>query len=114
MKTNTEIHLNYSRPFHIKKIPKSNLFIVIIKVMYPTHDRKPPLRPEQISYDTEFPCYKLNMSFLERRRLEECFVEHANVKYCFRITFFFIIFFYFRKVITPIAETLLLLIFLLN
>ncbi|KAL5289197.1 CACNA2D4.2 family protein [Megaselia abdita] len=78
MKCNTEIHLNYSRPFHIKKIPKSNLFIVIIKVMYSTQVRKPPLRPEQISYDTPFPCYKLNMSFLERRRLEECFVENAN------------------------------------
>lgn len=79
MNANTEIYMNYSRPFHIKKIPKSNLFLIIIKVMYSEQVRKPPLRPERISYDTEFPCYKLNMSFFERRRLEECFVEHANV-----------------------------------
>lgn len=80
MEYNTEINSNYSRPFHIKKIPKSNLFMVVIKFgSYKIQDRKPPLAPERILYDVDFPCYKKNMSFLERRRLEECFVEHANV-----------------------------------
>lgn len=81
MEYNTIINSNYSNPFYIKKIPKSNLFLVIILTDSENQpdEIQPPLKPEQIIYGPSFPCYKLNMSFFERRRLEECFVEHANV-----------------------------------
>lgn len=79
MEYNTEISSNYSDPFYIKKIPKSNLFLVIILTKDTSQEITPPLKPEQIIYGPEFPCYKLNMSFFERRRLDECFVKHENV-----------------------------------
>lgn len=111
MEYNTEINSNYSDPFHIKKIPKSNLFMVVIKFERSTQDRKPPLAPERIFYDVDFPCYKKEMCKLPRRRLEECFVQHVNVIrlsfYCSNthINFNCIC----RKVIILIAETLSLL-----
>lgn len=80
MQFNSALQTNYSRPFHVKRIPKSNLILVIVKVMYSTEPRKLSTHPVPIFYDTEFPCYKLNMSFLERRRIEECFTEHPDVR----------------------------------
>lgn len=40
---------------------------------------------ELINYNTTFPCHKLEMNNLMRRRLDECFTEHtdeADVHYC--------------------------------
>ena len=80
-KIKTEIHLNYSRAFHIKIIPKSNLFLVVVKSNDNQMLIKPPSKPEKIIYDdhSDHPCYKLNMSFLLRRRIEECYVNHEDV-----------------------------------
>lgn len=35
-------------------------------------------------YPEEFPCYKLKLNDLPRRRLDECFTEHPDVR-CFFI-----------------------------
>uniref|UniRef100_A0A1A9WAF6 Uncharacterized protein n=1 Tax=Glossina brevipalpis TaxID=37001 RepID=A0A1A9WAF6_9MUSC len=46
-------------------------------------------KPQPIEYETEFPCYKLNMSFNERRRIEECYTEHPDedfYTYCGKAT----------------------------
>lgn len=67
------------RPFYIKKIPRTNLLLVVINVLMPSKGTKKTTEPQRIIYPTDFPCYKLNMSFYERRRIEECFTEHPEV-----------------------------------
>ena len=69
-----------SRPFYLKKIPNTNLLIVVVNVLMPTKDVRLTTEAQRIEYDLEFPCYKLNMSFYERRRLEECYTEHSDVR----------------------------------
>ena len=68
------------RPFYIKKIPRTNLLLVVINVLMPSKGTKKTTEPQRQVYDTLFPCYKLNMSFYERRRIEECFTEHPEVR----------------------------------
>lgn len=34
--------------------------------------------PETIPYTTQFPCHKLYLNDLPRRRLEECYTEHPD------------------------------------
>lgn len=73
-------HLPNSRPFHVKKIPNSNLLLIVIDVLKPSKGNiGMSVEPQMVVYDTEFPCYKLNMSFFKRRRIEECFTEDENV-----------------------------------
>lgn len=36
--------------------------------------------PEELRYFKEYPCYKLDMNELPRRRLEGCFTEHEEVR----------------------------------
>ena len=45
--------------------------------MFPTCYRKFSAAPEDISNET-FPCNKLSMNYLPRRRLDECYTEHSN------------------------------------
>ncbi|XP_075149778.1 ca[2+] channel Muscle-specific alpha2/delta subunit [Haematobia irritans] len=69
-------HLPNSRPFHVKKIPNSNLLLIVIDVLKPSKGTiNLSVEPKPVEYDNEFPCYKLNMSFYKRRRIEECFTE---------------------------------------
>ncbi|XP_055904369.1 voltage-dependent calcium channel subunit alpha-2/delta-3 [Eupeodes corollae] len=75
---NNYIRVNNSRPFHLKRIPKSNLILIVVKVMFATEHIPMTTKPTRIEYDVEFPCYKLNMSFLERQRIAECFTEHPD------------------------------------
>ncbi|XP_055387226.1 voltage-dependent calcium channel subunit alpha-2/delta-3 [Condylostylus longicornis] len=87
IKYNAALEKNYSRPFHIKRIPKSNLLLVVVKMLYNKEPRRPSTEPKEILYDIPFPCYKLNLSFLERRRLTECYTHHENEEqftYCGR------------------------------
>lgn len=37
--------------------------------------------PQDILYQTEFPCHKLNLTNMARRRLDECFTDHPDVSY---------------------------------
>lgn len=77
---NEQITSNISRSFYAKKIPNSNLLLIVIDVlMRYKGDQRLSVKPKPIEYDLEFPCYKLNMSFYERRRIEECFTEHKDV-----------------------------------
>lgn len=77
---NDFIQLPSTRPFLVKKIPNSNLVLVVVNVLMPSRSVRLTTEPVRItSYDTEFPCYKLNMSFYERRRIEECYTQDENV-----------------------------------
>lgn len=76
---NDYIKVPNSRPFYVKKIPHSNLLLIVINVLMPSKGTRLTTEPQPIEYDTEFPCYKLNMSFYERRRIEECYSDHPDV-----------------------------------
>lgn len=77
---NDFIQLPSTRPFLVKKIPNSNLVLVVVNVLMPSRSVRLTTEPVRITnYDTEFPCYKLNMSFYERRRIEECYTQDENV-----------------------------------
>ncbi|KAM8715263.1 hypothetical protein ACLKA7_002333 [Drosophila subpalustris] len=68
-----------TRPFLVKKIPNSNLVLVVVNVLMPSRSVRLTTEPMRItSYESEYPCYKLNMSFYERRRIEECYTEHED------------------------------------
>ncbi|XP_067621341.1 voltage-dependent calcium channel subunit alpha-2/delta-3 [Eurosta solidaginis] len=82
---NDYIKVPYSRPFYLKKIPNTNLLLVVVNVLMPSKGMRLSTEPERLNYDKVFPCYKLNMSFYERRRIEECFTQHpeeAKYTYC--------------------------------
>lgn len=77
---NDLIEMPSTRPFLVKKIPNSNLVLVVVNVLMPSRSVRLTTAPVRItSYDLEFPCYKLNMSFYERRRIEECYTQDENV-----------------------------------
>ncbi|EDW03637.1 GH10400 [Drosophila grimshawi] len=68
-----------TRPFLVKKIPNTNLVLVVVNVLMPSRSVRLTTEPQPITdYEEEFPCYKLNMSFYERRRIEECYTEHED------------------------------------
>lgn len=70
----------YFRPFFFKRIPYSNLLLVVIDAAHSTCNRIVSSALTEIKYeDEEFPCYKLNLNDLPRRRLDECFTEHPEV-----------------------------------
>ncbi|XP_055682880.1 voltage-dependent calcium channel subunit alpha-2/delta-3 [Lutzomyia longipalpis] len=76
---------NCSRPYYIKRIPHSNLVLVVVNTMYSSCYRLLTAEPQVIEYNVEFPCHKLAMNYLPRRRLEECFTEHPDeeeMTYC--------------------------------
>lgn len=53
--------------------------MVIINTAFQTRNFILTAAPEKIEYQEEFPCYKLKLNDLPRRRLEECFTEHPDV-----------------------------------
>ncbi|XP_023032149.1 voltage-dependent calcium channel subunit alpha-2/delta-3 [Drosophila willistoni] len=76
---NDYIEAPSTRPFLVKKIPNSNLLLVVVNVLMPTRNIRLTTEPQRIlEYSQEFPCYKLNMSFYERRRLEDCYTKHKD------------------------------------
>lgn len=67
-------------PFFFKLIPSSNLMLIVINKKCGNKPSKiVSAAPEEIRYDKVFPCYKLNLNNLTRRRLEGCFTEHEYV-----------------------------------
>lgn len=80
-----------SRPYFIKRIPRSNLLLVVVNSTFPPVDpnrkNNETTEPVEIVYDSEFPCHKLNLNDLPRRRLEECFTEHPDVSSCAELYF---------------------------
>lgn len=53
--------------------------MVIIHTDHQTVNFALSASPEEIEYPESFPCYKLKLNDLPRRRLEECFTEHPEV-----------------------------------
>ncbi|XP_055595759.1 voltage-dependent calcium channel subunit alpha-2/delta-3 [Uranotaenia lowii] len=70
------------RPYFAKRIPRSNLLMIIVENEYPSDRVILSAAPQVINHNiTEgLPCVKTRLNFLPRRRLEECFTEHANEK----------------------------------
>lgn len=72
----------FCRPFYFKRIPHSNLLMVIIDTGFQTKNIVLKASPEKIVYDVDFPCHKLELNKLECRRLDECYTEHPDVSDC--------------------------------
>ncbi|XP_037048766.1 voltage-dependent calcium channel subunit alpha-2/delta-3 [Bradysia coprophila] len=77
---------SYSRPYFFKRIPYSNLILVVVNHEHQSGNQYLTASPVILDYEhAVFPCYKLSMNSYERRRLDECFTEHpdeANVTQC--------------------------------
>ncbi|XP_003707444.1 ca[2+] channel Muscle-specific alpha2/delta subunit isoform X2 [Megachile rotundata] len=76
-------HSDYcSRPFYARRVPHTNLLLVVVDAMYPTCYKRLEVTPVNISpleytNGTESaPCHKIPLNDLKRRRLEGCFTEH--------------------------------------
>ncbi|PBC33968.1 Voltage-dependent calcium channel subunit alpha-2/delta-3 [Apis cerana cerana] len=76
-------HSDYcSRPFYARRVPHTNLLLVVVDSMYPTCYKRLEVTPVNISpleytNGTESaPCHKIPLNDLKRRRLEGCFTEH--------------------------------------
>lgn len=70
------------RPYFFQRIPYSNLLLLVIDASQsPGCSVKVSAQPTEMGYDEEFPCYKLSLNDLERRRLDECFTEHPEVSF---------------------------------
>ncbi|XP_076637215.1 ca[2+] channel Muscle-specific alpha2/delta subunit isoform X1 [Colletes latitarsis] len=71
-----------SRPFYARRVPHTNLLLVVVDAMYPTCYKRLEVTPVIISpleytNGTESaPCHKIPLNDLKRRRLEGCFTEH--------------------------------------
>lgn len=68
-----------SRPYFFKRIPYSNLLLVVVNTEHQSCNPYVTSSPVEIEYDEKFPCHKLKLNDLPRRRLDECFTEHPDV-----------------------------------
>ncbi|CAB3365530.1 Hypothetical predicted protein [Cloeon dipterum] len=82
-----------SRSLVAKRVPNTNLILVVVDNLNPEMDPGPErwdADPEVVSYQNEsFPCYKLPINDLPRRRLEGCLSSHrleAEIDKCGRAT----------------------------
>lgn len=70
-----------NRPFHVNRIPNSNLLLIVINSLElgvkstDILSTKPKEMETGIQYGVVHPCHKLYMNTLPRRRLDECFVS---------------------------------------
>ncbi|CAK9808523.1 Voltage-dependent calcium channel subunit alpha-2/delta-3 [Anthophora plagiata] len=76
-------HPDYcSRPFHARRVPHTNLLLVVVDAMYPTCYKRLEVTPviisplEYVNGSESAPCHKIPLNDLKRRRLEGCFTEH--------------------------------------
>ncbi|XP_012164247.2 voltage-dependent calcium channel subunit alpha-2/delta-3 isoform X1 [Bombus terrestris] len=76
-------HSDYcSRPFYARRVPHTNLLLVVVDAMYPTCYKRLEVTPVTISPleyangSESAPCHKIPLNDLKRRRLEGCFTEH--------------------------------------
>lgn len=69
------------RPYFAKRIPRSNLLMIIVENEYPSDHVVLSAAPQDINYNVSegLPCVKTRLNFLPRRRLEECYTEHPDV-----------------------------------
>ncbi|KAK9295755.1 hypothetical protein QLX08_009981 [Tetragonisca angustula] len=76
-------HSDYcSRPFYARRVPHTNLLLVVVDAMYPSCYKRlvvTPVRISPLEYTNgseSAPCHKIPLNDLKRRRLEGCFTEH--------------------------------------
>lgn len=83
----------FHRPFHAHGIPNSNLLLVVINKIESVADSywfegamktEAQVMETYSQYGVEFPCHKLYMNDLHRRRLTECFVSATSIRRCRR------------------------------
>lgn len=68
------------RPHLVQRIPHTNLVFVVIKSTFETCSKTCSSSPEEIQYNgTDYPCQKVFLNDLPRRRLSGCFLEHPLV-----------------------------------
>lgn len=66
-------------PFLYERIKNSNLVMIVISNTCGKSLKKLSASPEEIRYNKEFPCYKLDLNNLPHRPLNGCFTEHERV-----------------------------------
>lgn len=68
-------------------IPNSNLLLIVIDNSTQREEGKLDAEAKKIEYTDSFPCHKKYLNNLERRALEDCFVENdlvsVNANSCF-------------------------------
>ncbi|XP_033327950.2 ca[2+] channel Muscle-specific alpha2/delta subunit isoform X1 [Megalopta genalis] len=76
-------HEDYcSRPFYARRVPHTNLLLVVVDAMYATCYKRLEVTPviisplEYTNGSESAPCHKMPLNDLKRRRLEGCFTEH--------------------------------------
>lgn len=75
------VHYHLRRPYNLNRIPYSNLLLVVVNVEISQCSHRVSATATEMHYATEeFPCYKLQLNDLPRRRLDECFTEHPDVR----------------------------------
>lgn len=75
----TKKNFHSFRPYFFKRIPYSNLLLVVVNAEHQSCNPDMTSSPVEIVYEQEFPCHKLKLNDLPRRRLDECFTEHPDV-----------------------------------
>ncbi|XP_076283345.1 ca[2+] channel Muscle-specific alpha2/delta subunit isoform X1 [Lasioglossum baleicum] len=71
-----------SRPFYARRVPHTNLLLVVVDAMYATCYKRLEVTPviispsEYMNSTESAPCHKMPLNDLKRRRLEGCFTEH--------------------------------------
>ncbi|XP_052896426.1 voltage-dependent calcium channel subunit alpha-2/delta-3 [Anopheles moucheti] len=68
------------QPYFAKRIPRSNLLMIIVENEYKVDRVVLSAQPEVIAHNESeaLPCVKTKLNFLHRRRLEECYTEHPD------------------------------------
>lgn len=69
------------RPYFFQRIAHTNLLLVVVDGAHSTCAVRVSAKPTQMEYPEEFPCYKLSLNDLPRRRLDDCFTEHPDVSF---------------------------------
>nr|CAD7409036.1 unnamed protein product [Timema poppensis] len=73
-------------PFHLRHIPYSNLVLVVVETLYPTCYRRLSVAPMEVYYNySKYPCQKVQLNELPRRKRMGCFSDHpqeVDIKMC--------------------------------
>lgn len=84
----TIVYIYFRRPYNLNRIPYSNLLLVVVNAEISQCSRRVSATATEMHYAEEFPCYKLKLNDLHRRRLDECFTEHPDVRRINILSFF--------------------------
>lgn len=72
--------LYFSRPFIVKRIPHTNLLLIVVNTLHQSCYRPLSAQVKKVEYnETILSCNKLYLNSLPRRRLAGCYNEHPEV-----------------------------------